>query len=207
MQPASKSRNWVTQDIDPANEPPTKIQAIEVPEAESDEEYEAVPNKSRQKTPPGPILSSTPILAAPTQPAVTDEVIVDTTAPDATDDDWLRSRTNRLLDLMDPTELSVGTGVVSNAGVNAVAETATTTEEPSEPKKLEELAAEENRAETEHEKPDAVVEAIRTNGRLFARNLPYAASEDELRKHFEPYGSLEEVRVHRFSFIYSSCAS
>ena len=38
-------------------------------------------------------------------------------------------------------------------------------------------------------------EWIRETGRLFIRNLPYTATEDDLRKYFEPYGHLSEVHM------------
>jgi multiple RNA-binding domain-containing protein 1 len=36
---------------------------------------------------------------------------------------------------------------------------------------------------------------IAETGRLFVRNLPYSATEDDLKGIFEPYGSLEEVHI------------
>jgi multiple RNA-binding domain-containing protein 1 len=42
---------------------------------------------------------------------------------------------------------------------------------------------------------DATMDAIRESGRLFVRNLPYTATEDDLRTHFEKYGTLEEVCI------------
>jgi multiple RNA-binding domain-containing protein 1 len=177
MQPASKSKNWTTQATDDSiNEPPTKIQAIEVPEAESDEEYEAVPKKSRQKSPPKPIVPAA--TAAAPEPAVIDEVVADSAAPDATDDDWLRGRTNRLLDLMDPEDIPTGTSGATGTDVNDMAEE---TAEPLEPVDVETTTVAEERNEEEHEKPDPIIEAIQSNGRLFVRNLPYTASEDDLR--------------------------
>ena len=190
MQPGSKSKNWASHITDdPTIQPPMKIQAIEVPEAESDEEYEAVPKKPRQKSPPKHTVPSTVTSAAPTVPAVViAEVVVASTAPDATDDDWLRGRTNRLLDLMDPEDIPAITKEVVSAD-NSVIEIAT--EEPTE---LEDSpVVEESHEEHEHEKPDPVIEAIQSSGRLFVRNLPYSASEDDLRKYFEPFGALEEV--------------
>ena len=198
MQPASKSKNWTAQAIDdPSSVPPTKIQALEVPEAESDEEYEAVPKQSRQRSPPKPIVTPVTTSVASTHPAAVDEVMVGSTAPGATDDDWLRGRTNRLLDLMDPEDIPTGIGGLASTDINAVAET--TVEEPN----IEDTpAAEEENNEEEHEKPDPVIEAIQSNGRLFVRNLPYTASEDDLRKHFEPYGALEEVSTLKL-FLFS----
>ena len=202
MQPASKSKNWTTQGHDdPSSEPPTKIQAIEVPEAESDEEYEAVPKKSRQKSPPNAVVPVTTRTAAPTVPEVIDKEMVDSTAPGATDDDWLRGRTNRLLDLMDPEDIAASTVGTARIPTNAAAEMPVEVElkEVEEPSQAEEADA-----ESGHEKPDPVIEAIQNNGRLFVRNLPYSASEDDLRKHFEPYGALEEVSTIGLNICFSS---
>ena len=189
MQPASKSKKWAPQATEDSTiEPPRKIQAIEVPEVESDEEYEAVSKKQRQKSPPKPVAPSTTTPVVPTESAEADEVMVAPIAPDATDDDWLRGRTNRLLDLMDPADVPIGSSGTTSAD-NVVVEVAT--EEPEE--RGEAPVAEENNDEEEHEKSDPVMEAIQNSGRLFVRNLPYTATEDDLRKHFEPLGELEEV--------------
>lgn len=200
MQPASKAKTWATQGVDDsAIEPPTKMQALEIPEAESDEEYEAVPKKQRQKSPPRPIA---PVDPTPVATAVvlrnTDEGVANPTVADATDDDWLRSRTNRLLDLMDPEEIVAGAGT-QPAG-DAAAVTEQTAEEPSNDNEQDESMADAPVEEEEEEKPDPILEAIRANGRLFVRNLPYTASEQDLRDHFQPFGSLEEVSVHFFCF-------
>ena len=40
---------------------------------------------------------------------------------------------------------------------------------------------------------DDTEEQIKKSGRLFVRNLPYTATEDDLKAHFEKYGVLEEV--------------
>ncbi|KAG0652318.1 multiple RNA-binding domain-containing 1 [Hyphodiscus hymeniophilus] len=190
MQPASKSKKWASGAAsDSIIEPPTKIQAIEIPEAESDEEYEAAPKKQKQQSAPKPTVPfiAPPILA--NEAALVDEVVAVSTAPDATDDDWLRGRTNRLLDLMDPEDISTGAN-----GLTRAAEMMETAME--EPIPMDDVPiADEVKEEANLEKPDPVTEAIQTTGRLFVRNLPYTASEDELRKHFEPFGGLEEVHL------------
>ena len=58
-----------------------------------------------------------------------------------------------------------------------------------------EIEATEDTPEDNEEKPDPTLEAIRSNGRLFVRNLPYTATEQDLRNHFAPFGALEEVRT------------
>lgn len=193
MQPASKVKKWATEAEDDTNEPPLKIQAIEVPEAESDEEYESVPKKSRKSSPkpPTPVPVPQAVLEAPTE----DEPMVDISAIDATDDDWLRSRTNRVLDLMDPEDITP-----AQSSKN-IAEVVKTTDEPiidEEPEEQFEGFGDEDETPT----PDLVRDAIAANGRLFVRNLPYTATEEDLRKHFEPYGSLEEVCIFPFFRIF-----
>jgi multiple RNA-binding domain-containing protein 1 len=185
MQPASKSKNWASQAVeDHTSEPPRKIQAMEVSGAESDEEYETVPKKHRQKSPPKHDVPSMAAPVGPSEPPIHDEeVVVPSIAPDATDDDWLRGRTNRLLDLIDPADIPTATTRADNAVVEVAAE------EP----EVEEVPVVEENEDEEEEKPDPIVEAIQSNGRLFVRNLPYTATEDDLRQHFEPFGALEEV--------------
>jgi multiple RNA-binding domain-containing protein 1 len=192
MQPASKSKTWATDTIDEsAIEPPSKVQAIELPEGESDGEYEAVPKKPRKKS---PILASIPVKSVPevvTEAQAQREEAIDATVANATDDDWLRSRTNRLLDLMAPEEITISSGTNASTKVDAMAETKTkATEEPEKPANDEEIPFEGFANEA---KPDPTIEAIKSSGRLFVRNLPYSATEDDLREHFAPYGALEEV--------------
>lgn len=188
MQPASKAKKWDT-GVDDSEEPPTKIQAIDLPEGESDGEYEVVPKKAK-KSSPLPIMA--PVVAAPTTIPVADPEIVDEPMLDisATDDDWLRSRTNRLLDLVDPADAVIASAPVS-ASVNTVAETTIPQADDTVDDVQEVTPVEEE--DEEEEKPDPTLEAIKSNGRLFVRNLPYTATEEDLRAHFEPFGGLEEV--------------
>jgi multiple RNA-binding domain-containing protein 1 len=195
MQPASKTKTWDTQmSNDPTNEPPTKIQAIELPEAESDGEYETVPKKLKRKASPEPPVAVVPVpLAGVPDGPVEAEIIAEPTAPDATDDDWLRGRTNRLLDLMDPADITVSQVAPITEEAHPVVETTPDVPQVESPEKPPQV--EEEWEGIEDEAPDPVIEAIKSNGRLFVRNLPYSASEDDLRQHFAPYGTLEEVRV------------
>jgi multiple RNA-binding domain-containing protein 1 len=196
MQPASKPKTWARQmDDDSIVEPPTKMQAMEIPEGESDGEYEAVPKKSRKQSPSKIAAppTSIPVASVVAQPINFVEAAVEPLPPTATDDEWLRSRTNRLLDLMDPEDM-VGPGIGGSTGeiLEPVAETSVDVD-VDERVSSDEVPAEERLEEEEEDNPDPTIEAIKTSGRLFVRNLPYSASEDDLRQHFEPFGSLEEV--------------
>ncbi|TVY14315.1 Multiple RNA-binding domain-containing protein 1 [Lachnellula arida] len=189
MQPASKVKKWATEAGDDTNKPPLKIQAIEVPEAESDDEYESVPKKSRSSPkPPAPVpVPTQAVVEAPAE----DKPMVDISAIDATDEDWLRSRTNRVLDLMDPEDITPVQSSKNNVEVVKATDEPIIDEKPDEPEEQFEGFEDEE----ENPKPDLFRDAIAANGRLFVRNLPYTATEEELRKHFEQYGTLEEVHL------------
>lgn len=105
----------------------------------------------------------------------------------ADDDAWMTSHKNRLLDLVDDDEILPG----STEPVLATQE---------KPKALEtepqgDIPADEPPVNDvpERKGEDTVLDSIRNTSRLFVRNLPYTATEDEIRQHFEKYGELEEV--------------
>lgn len=203
MQPKSKSETWNTEDTQAQDveEPPRKVQAMELPEAESDSEYEIVPKKSIQKqSTPVPTAAAVAVVPiAEAEPLETEEAETrhkPTQADgglDATDDDWLRSRTSRLLDLVDPMD------AVAQKAPNNPSQSSPQLEEPVAPEDVDIPADQRIIAEEaiDEEVPlgssDPTVEVIQTSGRLFVRNLPYSVTEDDLRKLFESYGTLEEV--------------
>ncbi|RYP61646.1 hypothetical protein DL770_009754 [Monosporascus sp. CRB-9-2] len=204
-----------------ADEPPAKLAAGSFPENESDDEYEAIPsrrqNESNQEskkprtTTEGPDPSNSEQQNSDfqnTQRQSRDAEVVDaelaeqpTPAPAptaATDDDWLRSRTNRLLDLVDDDD-NLPTAAPSQPV--QVAPPAPDYEEndmadgiedeaPPEPMEIEVLSEAESK-----DSKDETLDSVRKTSRLFIRNLPYSAEEEDVRKHFEQYGSLEEVHV------------
>lgn len=115
----------------------------------------------------------------------------------ATDDDWMRSRTNRLLDLVDPDDLertpaqgqplqetghSEGGNLVENSSANA----------PSADRMAEKSITTELTG-GEPVKEENSLDLIRRTSRLFVRNLPYSASGDDLRESFQRFGTIEEV--------------
>lgn len=187
-----------------------------VPEGESDDEYEEVPKRQEKQrkvehasaeTAQHLVAAAGPVVAkdatmetgdAPTNAALGSAEELNVADKDATDDDWLRSRTNRLLDLVDPDDLpksqpssdakggptqQLGTAadVLPTHHVVAEAESSDTPQPPA--------------AGNEKESP---IEAISRTARLFVRNLAYSATEDDLRDCFEKFGTVEEVR-----FVYS----
>jgi multiple RNA-binding domain-containing protein 1 len=204
MQPKSKSKVWNTETLDEEHlgEPPKKVQALELPEADSDNEYEMVPKKSRKEQllpePAAQINLPTATTTVSTEPepglvGIPKTLPEPTTDPAATDDDWVRSRTNRLLDLVDPTDVAVFP--VSKDGQ----QTSSPIDDPIPAISNKILAEDEHISkddvddEIPSDKPDNTEEVIRASGRLFVRNLPFTATEEDISRHFETYGPLEEV--------------
>ncbi|KAK5663509.1 hypothetical protein OQA88_3939 [Cercophora sp. LCS_1] len=167
---------------------------------ESDDEYEDIPVRS-----PKPLPSAPPESSSLTEAIAREEVEPssaplpeDTTAKapqtvgEATDDDWLRSRTNRLLDLVDLDD----PGFTPRPTTTTVlpAETAPTHSKPTVvPTENEPAVQEPNTAPPKSAKSDDPLELLQQTSRLFLRNLSYNITEDDIREHFSPYGSLQEV--------------
>lgn len=118
------------------------------------------------------------------------------------DSDWLRSRTSRLLGLVDDDQMCETAAMP----LDDEAKNLQTIQPPSDAKRGvpglnmqgEEEIQEANALEREKSSPreeDSHVNTTAENGRLFIRNLTYSTTEDELRRLFEieRYGSLEEV--------------
>ncbi|GIK02365.1 multiple RNA-binding domain-containing protein 1 [Aspergillus viridinutans] len=107
------------------------------------------------------------------------------------DADWLRSKTSRLLGLLDEDEQaefdstaqrkpdpSPQSATVSKGDVQHSYDGKTTVE-----------------SSTEEEEVDTNIENIRLSSRLFVRNLPYDASESDLEPVFSKFGKVEEIHV------------
>ncbi|KAF4976973.1 hypothetical protein FZEAL_6444 [Fusarium zealandicum] len=194
------------------------IPAVAVPEEESDDEYEQIPTrreKQRRIDPPEQLHASVSLpsqlkeanVDSDIQPASalqttesseTKQTDLEQPAVAAADDDWLRSRTNRLLDLVDPDDLertrtqgpslnetghAEGGNIVKSSHANHPA--------------TDDVAIKEIAVETSGGEPaqDSSLDAIRQTSRLFVRNLPYSATQDDLRESFEQFGTLEEVHL------------
>lgn len=183
-------------------------QDVEMPlvpvEAESDDEYEEIPaRKQKRQKEDDEIMADTEVevQVESQQPAPAEPATIAPQNADATDDDWLRSRTNRLLDLVDPDDAA--------AMAPKPTSTAPRSEEPiSELLSADAVDEEAGPTASESELPDAddATEQIRRTARVFVRNLPFKATEAELRQHFEKFGVVDEVSTHHFSFDLSISA-
>ncbi|CAF9920406.1 Multiple RNA-binding domain-containing protein 1 [Imshaugia aleurites] len=207
MQPPSKSKSWENQDVatpQASAQPISNAENTTTQEARKDDVYEHVPKKRKKEQkieeakvlpaePPVPVdmpnvdSRTAPSDVDPSQDTTRDSLTKPSAASDA---DWLRSRTSRLLGLVNdddvlpkalpqdaPTEkigLSdipelVTEGSVSDASIQANGE----------------LGFEGSMPEKE----------AAGNGRLFVRNLAYTTTEEDLRKYFGDGGdgTIEEV--------------
>ena len=127
-------------------------------------------------------------------------ITVDINRPaSSTDDTWLRSHTNRVLDLIDESDavdakpklsssFSVSGGIEAHDSSRAFEpDLGTSMRQPSETP---------DSAENAYDLPTSTEGVHQSaSGRLFIRNLPYSATESELRDHVESgnFGTIEEV--------------
>ncbi|GAB7351659.1 hypothetical protein MBLNU459_g2260t1 [Dothideomycetes sp. NU459] len=206
MQPPSKLRGHRGQEAD-VLDPTADVgdARVTVPEADSDSEYENVPKKvkgtTQSQTVPFPAKPSTH--SHPTEDGTAAQANEDTEldeepedAPAQTtaisDDDWLRSRTSRLLGLAEDDEAGTPqvTGDQSDTDAPAPTVAQAISQEDTMTKDMDEHAQEASSSSV-----DEAEEKIRTSLRLYLRNLSYKVTEDDLRDTFAVFGNLEEVHV------------
>ncbi|KAH3974857.1 hypothetical protein HBI26_208720 [Parastagonospora nodorum] len=205
-QAPSKTNIWTNGDTQPdvaVASGEEIVPAVVVPEDESDDDYQVIAKKPKTAVDNATFVEAN-VASKPTVEAKSVESTKDVSAQldedmegvepsggPVTDDDWLRSRTNRVLDLVEDDELPAPTdrSQVSEAPQKRQPEVI---EQPDEAEAVEEQAP-----EADHTKVPSSdeVEKIRETGRLYLRNLHFEVTEDELRQHFAKYGSLEEVHV------------
>ena len=112
------------------------------------------------------------------------------------DADWLRSRTSRLLGLVDDDQDKASSDVsvpVPNARPQnpSPGQAKITEQMPDADSQPDAELVEGSIEQTSHSEPKA--DQNLGTGRLFLRNLSYNATEDELRQHFAKYGIISEV--------------
>lgn len=196
-----------------------------VPDGESDDEYVDVPKRQeKQRKTDRHMMDDSQVAArlpvreqsvahkeAPTdlidaavheksETAKSDEQQGADVANDATDDDWLRSRTNRLLDLVDPDDLPQAPAAQASTQAPAAdtSDEQTAQGDVQKPPHSPQASPANDVQGSEPSEPadkDSVVEAIFRTSRLFVRNLPFSATEDDLRDTFGKFGDVEEVRL------------
>lgn len=181
-------------------------------EDESDGEYDELPAKgSKDVAKEAPVAPVVPVVADDESmlPPQTETTPQDVPAADvvkeapqvpltaATDDDWLRSRTNRLLDLVDPDDPSFATRSVLVGDAAPVQIPITTGPGSKEGQPVQDTTVDHPEEPAEPLDGDTAETLIQKTARLFVRNLPYTATEDSLRTRFGKFGIIEEVRKQR----------
>ena len=191
MQPFSKASTWTNGETNHDNAPSMHVEG-----GESDEEFIEI--KAKPKKPFGETVESYPsirigensAIGGPTESTAGSDMKVVEVAENQnlllTDGEWLRSKTNRLLDLTD-TEPYFAQVTTEEERLKSATDHTINTHEGSAVENGTEIEGEES-AEV-----DTIVQEIRKTGRLFLRNLPYTTTEEELWSAFEPYGSIQEV--------------
>ena len=190
MQPPSKSKIWANEDS-----PKVKAGTVHISnppqsldESQQNEEYEHVSNKTENLPivqdideslrESGASATNTNGFTNPAPLVEENTRLPQSRAPPPSDEDWLRSRTSRLLGLVEADD----TSVIRDEEKLAAGR-------PSIPQKL--LIENVSRREADP-KDDA-----RAACRLFVRNLPYTATEEELKRHFDSNGRVSLVEVRR----------
>jgi multiple RNA-binding domain-containing protein 1 len=207
-QPPSKTSIWANGDGQVGD---TTIAAAEVavpevavPEDESDDEYQVISKKPKIAAEPTEVPAKIQAVPAPSEDTVKAddveradtgeamEVVHEAPAAEqgpVSDADWLRSRTNRVLELVADDE---------GPSLNAPPPTAPTPLAQIDEQHSPEIAeAEAEPQELTGEQVDDATpseeDKIRETGRLYLRNLHFGVTEDELRDQFSKHGALEEV--------------
>lgn len=216
MQPISKSRMWANEDLSKSKPEKQDIPAeawskdgiVAQSNVEADLEYQEVPRKRKARNEqdsehalptPAEVIPPETVPSDPVPSSTADvETRMDTGEPAATDDDWLRSRTSRLLGLIDDDEEGLPTHKVAVDAVKSQQSEALDVNNkesglPSPSANAGPVSGNVQPAESEALQSEATAAIA---NRLFIRNLPYTATEEDLQQFFESreHGHIEEVR-------------
>lgn len=128
-------------------------------------------------------------------------VASETQAEPVSDSDWLRSKTSRLLGLLDEEEQAEFDSRPPERPTSPIKAPTAPKPEPT----MNDAPQNKGEAEEPDQAPeqDANVDLIRSSARLFVRNLPYDTTEADLEPTFVSFGRIEEVSILCFlSFPY-----
>lgn len=206
-QPPSKTNIWTEGDAQIAAGNSTVVdelvQDVVVPADESDDDYQVITKKPKTVETPQETLELTQSVPV-AEPVISTEAVtvetVDAAMPDApdsatadqpptTDNDWLRSRTNRLLDLVEDDNVPVAPASAPTKPAAEKRDSPVAIEHQPEPTQSTNASADAPTAEAVSSEEDK----IRETGRLYLRNLHFEVAESDIRDQFSKYGSLDEV--------------
>jgi multiple RNA-binding domain-containing protein 1 len=202
MKPKNKRKAW---EVD---EQPVKAQsdddAVRIEAGRSDEEYEAVPKKAKllkhaHEVPQKTVEEAKEAPESPMEHNVEDQFAEDSAVlqeaqPAVSDSDWARSRTSRLLGLLDDEEEDAAArDEVISDGEPDLERGNAQVHQSKEPESSIPAPPSDIQGEILEPENDTGIGAVRSNMRLFIRNLPYDIQEKDLETEFESFGHLEEV--------------
>lgn len=213
MQNSSKTRTWANDD-NMANLSEQPAEAINEPTKDYSvsEELPSLPKKARTQEPSasGSLEEPQPMVVDHSgedgekeKPAQEDTAAAEEVGP-VSDADWLRSKTSRLLGLLDEDEQAEFEQHKVQEPVEEPVESPTHHHEESRNAVIENIGTEvpandDNAAKTTPEH-DQNVDLIRASARLFLRNLAYDIREEDLQPLFAPFGKIEEVSAFLLNF-------
>ncbi|SMQ49722.1 unnamed protein product [Zymoseptoria tritici ST99CH_1A5] len=210
--PKSKKNAWESEKL-PVPAVETEMSEAKdvtvVADAPSDNEYETVPKKAKKSKQEHAVAETSDgapqeEVARSPEVSVDIEMNTDQAEPASTavsDADWARSRTSRLLGLLDDDEEETAAAKPSADSDEADDDDATVpvrTSKPDDQVTNPEISIptppmDDN--EAQEASGDVEIEAVRSSMRLFVRNLPFNVQKEDLQAEFASYGNLEEVHV------------
>jgi len=205
MTAPSKTKTWRDGELPMLQDPKLKIKDAMDPTGSApistvDEQPVAEDNHAKRvKQDAAPQIVQEPSIQAD---AEQDTMMADSNAPPAgaSDLDWMRSRTSRLLGLVeDDDEEDEVANTRPKSASPVISDHASRYKSGSIFEPEGDNQDQDNEPQTsalptvEIEAVTADVAAIQASGRLFLRNLAYTVTEEELRTCFSPFGTLEEV--------------
>ena len=217
MQPPSKSKTWANEE-NARTEATSIVIAQEVPtekeSGQSDQEYEHVPKKRKRsqdseprpkgipehsvETAIAPVVEHGPpgIISADVEGDEAMSHVPESQAAPTSDADWLRTRTSRLLGLVDDDhDTTPSTNAQMDIDDKVEVEDEHVIMQPSKMSDAGSQTEKEPLNDTSVANDTAKIaeDESLSSGRLFIRNLSYATSEDDLRAYFGSYGHVSEV--------------
>lgn len=217
MQPFSRANTWTNGETGISNHDDSP--SVQIEEDESDEEFIEI--KTKPKKPLEETVGNYPsvsigensdaIIRGLPKERTVDEKAAEVTGNQnllLTDREWLRSKTNRLLDLTDDVEPHFAQMTTEAECLKSTTDHTIAT--PINTHQGSAVLGDDGDIEMEGMEESAnfntTMQEINKTGRLFLRNLPYTATEEDLWSVFEPYGGVGEVTsfLIRFSHNYLS---
>ncbi|KAL8872585.1 MAG: hypothetical protein Q9174_001804 [Haloplaca sp. 1 TL-2023] len=221
MQPITKSKTWANEDFFGGDEQQkdslmvegSAVQNAAEPNGMVEPDYQTIPKSkksrklqvSEQDLPTPDAAVSPEVPPEDTEPVFVAESghTLNADAQATTDDDWLRSRTSRLLGLVDDDDVVPPTHHDKSEEEKPISSEALDSVEKGSGPEAQSAQAQTVGKEAGQPGPEASLpdggrsDAESGGGRLFVRNLPYHATETDLQQHFEKcgHGHVEEVHL------------